>query len=607
MIYWGRFVAQFVSKSEIKAEYERRLEARRTVLARLEKQEARIADVRLVVFLALPVLAWLAFVSQKITGWWLVLPLVAFGVLIGLHERSRRAIRRASRAALFYQKGLARLDDCWAGTGEPGTRFLDPEHPYSADLDLFGPGSLYERLCTARTPAGQAQLASWLLAPATPEEIHARHQAVDEVRPRLDLREELDLLGDDVRTGIDPDALASWGRAPRSIPQTFPRVLAIGLATVASATLLLWCVTPLGRLPFLATLCLEIAFFMLMRPRVHEVLAGVDLRTHDLVLLAALLEKLEREPFQSPALQALESALRVGGRPASEQIAQLAKLVRRLSWMKNQFFAPIGLLLLRPIQWAFAIDAWRGRSGPAIGGWLAAVGAFEALSSLGCYAFENPSNPFPELVVDETCFEAEALGHPLIPDRACIRNDFALGGERRIALVSGSNMSGKSTLLRAVGINTVLALAGAPVCAKKLRISPLAIGATLRIQDSLQAGRSRFYAEITRIRQIVDLSNGPLALLFLLDEILHGTNSHDRRIGAESIVRGLIERGAIGLVTTHDLALTDFADGLAPRAINVHFEDHFENGTMRFDYVMRPGVVRKSNALALMRAVGLDV
>jgi DNA mismatch repair ATPase MutS len=204
-------------------------------------------------------------------------------------------------------------------------------------------------------------------------------------------------------------------------------------------------------------------------------------------------------------------------------------------------------------------------------------------------------------------FEAENLGHPLIPEATCVRNDVCLGSARQVLVVSGSNMSGKSTLLRTVGVNAVLALAGAPVRARHLRLTPVAVGATLRFQDSLQAGRSRFFAEITRVRQLVDLSRGEVRLLFLLDEVFHGTNSHDRRVGAEAVVRGLIDRGAIGLVTTHDLALTAIVERLAPHAENVHFEDQFENGSMHFDYKMRPGVVRHSNALALMRAVGLDV
>jgi DNA mismatch repair ATPase MutS len=210
-------------------------------------------------------------------------------------------------------------------------------------------------------------------------------------------------------------------------------------------------------------------------------------------------------------------------------------------------------------------------------------------------------------VTGEACFAGEDVGHPLIPSERCVRNSVRLENPLQVLIVSGSNMSGKSTLLRTVGINAVLAFTGAPVRAGRLRLSLLAIGATLRIQDSLQEGSSRFYAEISRLSVLMKMAGGALPLLFLLDEILHGTNSHDRQIGAEAIVRGFLERRAIGLVTTHDLALAQVAEALAPRAINVCFEDHFENGKLVFDYRMRPGVVRKSNALALMRSVGLDV
>jgi len=205
-------------------------------------------------------------------------------------------------------------------------------------------------------------------------------------------------------------------------------------------------------------------------------------------------------------------------------------------------------------------------------------------------------------------FEAEGLAHPLLPDAAAVRNDLRLGGGApHVCLVSGSNMSGKSTLLRAAGVNTVLALAGAPVRATRLTLSPLAIGATLRVDDSLQDGYSRFYSEILRIRAIVEEARGPIPVLFLLDEILHGTNSHDRRRGAEAIVRALVASGAIGLATTHDLALTEIAGALGAQAANVHFDDRVVDRQIVFDYRLRPGVVQHSNALALMRAIGLEV
>jgi DNA mismatch repair ATPase MutS len=285
----------------------------------------------------------------------------------------------------------------------------------------------------------------------------------------------------------------------------------------------------------------------------------------------------------------------------------LRALIELLDSRRNLFFAPLAVLLLWTTQLAFALDKWRTRHGPAIQGWLETVAEFEALGALATYAFENPDHPFPELVEAGPIFEGTGLGHPLLPAQRCVPNDVALGFPLRLLVVSGSNMSGKSTLLRTVGINAVLAQAGAPVRARSLRLSPLDIGATLRIQDSLQAGRSRFFAEVLRVRRLVEMTAGPRPLLFLLDELFHGTNSHDRRVGAEAVVRALVEAGAIGLITTHDLALTNIVENLGEQAGHVHFEDHFQDGTVIFDYRVRPGVVEHSNALALMRSVGLRV
>jgi DNA mismatch repair ATPase MutS len=273
----------------------------------------------------------------------------------------------------------------------------------------------------------------------------------------------------------------------------------------------------------------------------------------------------------------------------------------------NVLLRVVGPPLLWTTQVAFAIEAWRKKFGPSVRRWLEAVGEFEALSAFANYAFEHPADPFPEFVEGEACFEGQALGHPLVAEPRSVRNDVRLSSELRVLVVSGSNMSGKSTLLRVVGANAVLAQAGAPVRARSLRLTPLAMGASIRTLDSLQGGTSRFYTEIKRLRQLVDLTKGPRPVLFLLDELLHGTNSHDRRIGAEAVIRTLVERRAIGLLTTHDLALAHIVEVLAPRAANVHFEDHIEGGRITFDYLLRPGLVRKSNALELMRSVGLDV
>ncbi|WP_246196393.1 MutS-related protein [Aquisphaera giovannonii] len=591
----------------LRAEYGRRLEDRRAAQARWSKLEGRVADARLAAFAAALAVGFLAFWLRRVGPLWLAPIGVAFLALVLVHEPLRRRSRRMARAAEFYSRGVDRMADRWAGKGVAGLHFLDLDHPYAADLDLFGVGSLFERLCTARTRSGEDTLAGWLLRPSTPAQIAGRHEAVDELRPRLDLREDLELLGADVRSGIDPEALAAWGRSPRVFPGRALRVAAATLAAAGALALIGWAFLGTGLLPLAAVLAVEWAFAYALSGRARRVLEAVDRRAQDLVLLGALLDRLEREPFRAARLGQLRMALEARGRPASEPIRRLARLVHLLDARRNQLLAPFAAVLLWGTQFAMAIDAWRGEEGPAIADWLAAMGEFEALCALAAYAAENPEDPWPEVVPGGARFEARAIGHPLIPAAKCVRNDVELGGEARALVVSGSNMSGKSTLLRTVGVAAVMSFAGLPVRAAGLRISPLSIGATLRIQDSLQAGKSRFFAEITRVRQVVGLAAGPPPLLFLFDEIFHGTNSHDRTIGAEAVLRGLIDRGAIGLITTHDLALAAIVDRIGGGARNVHFEDRFEGGRMHFDYTMRPGVVEHSNALALMRAVGLDV
>jgi hypothetical protein len=590
-----------------RAEYSRLLESRRAAEDRWRRRESVISGARLVVFLAGALLAWLAIGTEILSIGWVSVPVTIFGGLVVAHEVVIRARNRARRAVAFYEKGVARLDDCWAGTGATGERFLDPHHPYAVDLDLFGRGTIFELLCAARTSMGENALASWLKATARPEKIRARQAAVEELRPRLDLRETLAVVGEDVRAGVDPSALTKWSTAEPVLLRPKLRYVAAACSVISVATLVAWAFPAIGAWPFLAAISIQAVIAAFVRSRVRDVLAAVDRPGEHLVLLSQILAHLEREAFSSPLLAELREALDSEGEPPSRRIGSLARWIDRLNWRRNQIFAPFGALMMWGTQCALAIESWRAAHGGAVSVWLSTVGELEALASLAGYAFEHPEDPFPEILDDGSLFDGEGLGHPLLPGDRCVRNDLRLDGDRRLFVVSGSNMSGKSTLLRTVGVNAVLAQAGAPVRARKLRISPLAVGATMRVQDSLQEGASRFYAEITRMRQLVEIANGPLPLLFLLDEILHGTNSHDRRIGAEAIVRGLVDRKAIGLITTHDLALSRIADVLSPVAENVHFEDRLEDGRVTFDYTLRPGVVRKSNALELMRGIGLEV
>ncbi len=293
--------------------YNQRFEERSRALDRWTRWDRRVADARLVAFVAVVIAGYVVYRGGERGAWWLVLTGGVFLALVISHEPINRAGNRARRAVEFYAKGLARLDGRWAGTGVPGLDYLEVEHPYAADLDLFGRGSMFERLCTARTRAGEGVLASWLLSPATPEAIDERHTAIDELRPRLDLREDLELLGAEVRAGIDPAALAAWCAVPRAFHgRTLPVVAAV-LAVLATAALVGWLFFDVRALPLLVILTIEGIFALVLSRRVRNVLADVDQRTHDLVLLSELLSRLEREPFETPLLRRLARPWRPRG------------------------------------------------------------------------------------------------------------------------------------------------------------------------------------------------------------------------------------------------------------------------------------------------------
>jgi len=589
-------------------EYRQRLDGWKGEHARHALLTRRVGNARLASGLLLAIVAAGSLGAGRISPWWLLLPILALVVLMVFHDRVDRALRRAARGMAYCERGLARIGNRWIGTGSQGERFRDPRHVFSDDLDLFGRGSLFELLSTARTGTGERILAGWLLTPGEPADVAGRQESVKELRPNVDLREEIALMGDDLRAALDDRKLGTWGTEPPVVFFPGARWLAFAL-TIAFVTTAVTASLDLTSIrPLLVVVLAELIFTMAMLKATEKVAHDAELPAKELGLIALLLERLEREAFSSPTLAALRGRLLVEGTPATWQIRRLVRMVERLEWARNLFFRiPAAALVWMP-QFAMAIERWRIRYGPHVAEWVAAVGEFEAMSSLACFAYERTDAVFPELAdSSERFYDAEHLTHPLIPLGEAVPNDVKVGGDTRLWIVSGSNMSGKSTLLRAVGLSIVLGWAGAPVTATRLRLSRLRLGASMRTTDSVIDHRSRFYAEISRLKDVVDLASSGQPLMFLLDELLSGTNSHDRRLGAQGLLLGLVERGAIGFATTHDLALAEIAEQLKGRAINVHFEDHLEGGEIRFDYTLRPGVVARGNALELMRAVGLDV
>lgn len=577
--------------------------------AKFKTSDDRLALARGFTFLLIVILVWLSLVEEYFSPMWPIVFVAVFLVLVVAHSRIARRLAISKRAATYYTRRLDHIAGNWSGQGNPGMRYYDDSHPYSSDLDIFGEGALFEYICGTRTRIGEDTLADWLCSGADLQTIKERQKAIAELRSYLDLFEQFALLEAETNVESDQNQLRHWCNSKVSLFSRLQIATATVLGALALLSIVAW-IVGFGSLPFLTVLLLELAFYSVNLKKIQRYAAEAAAAASGLTILSQVMSLIEDEQFESPVLRRLCADLQCAGHRPSWQISRLNSLVHWLeNSLRNQIIGPVALMTGVPFYFMLQIDHWRERVGPSVSEWFNAIGQMEALCSLARYAFENPADPFPEFIPDSepVSFEAEGLCHPLIPKEVCVSNDIKITNERSLIMVSGSNMSGKSTLLRTIGINVVLASCGAPVRANRALTSRFQIGCAMRANDSLQRGVSLFYSVISRIKSVFELAGRSPTLLFLLDEILQGTNSQDRRIGAEGIIRQLLGKNAVGLITTHDLALTEIVDSLGSAAVNIHFEDHLENGQMHFDYKIRQGIVKKSNALELMRMIGLDI
>ena len=579
--------------------------ARLSALQSADQRRERLFGYSKLLLALLTLTAALFLLRHPIALALLLIPVAVFIALAVLQEKLLTAIRYRTRAISFYERGLARLNDRWAGTGETGERFLDPAHPYARDLDLFGRASLFEYLSTARTRAGEETLARWLKQAASPAAIRARQEAIREIHTRIQFRERLFAAGETVRVGVHPEPLSAWGEGKPLFPQRGERIVVSVLGVLWILSLFVWAVWDLPVVALLMTV-LNFAWSHRIHSRREKAAGSLENAAHDLQLLSEVLAIIEKEPVASAALVALQTALRHDGTTPSAAIRKLARIVEILQSRHSFFARPLDLVTFWSAQLVFIAERWQQAFGPRIRTWLASTGEFEALTSLSGFAYEHPRYAFPQLVAEGPLFDAEELAHPLLPAANAVTNTVTLSETMQLIILSGPNMAGKSTFIRAIGVNAVLAQCGAPVCARRLSLSPLEVAASICVLDSLAGGMSRFYAEIHRLKLIADLAREPIPVLFLLDELLSGTNSHDRLIGTEFVLREFVNRHAVGIVSTHDLALAQIPATLNAAA-NYHFEDRIEDGRLVFDYKLKPGIVQTSNALKLMRAIGLGV
>lgn len=512
-----------------------------------------------------------------------------------------------SRLSRFYQSGIDRLTGEWSGKGVSGDAFIPAAHLYERDLNIFGAGSLFEFLCTARTQVGQRRLASYLLDLPERSETLARQQSIKELEPLTAMREQIHLLGKYTSQTCDFEPFREWLDAPAIV---VPRFVSWILALLSFALTLLFLLTigaqPAVRalaIPYLVPVAiLQLAFASWLHPKTRPVLASARGLGSELTVLRQGLALMEASSFQSPKLQGLIASVK----GSSHAVGKLNSLFDALDQCDQPWLYGLARILLIDAQFALAVERWKARHAEHLAIWLDAWAEFEALNALACYAHEHPADVYPEILDNSTPrFEAAGLAHPLLPESAAVRNDVELNSARKFYLVSGSNMAGKSTFLRAIGINAVLGAAGAPVRASRARQSSLAVCASLAIVDNLTEGKSKFMAEIERLRDILQSARGSSPVLFVIDEILAGTNSRDRRIASESFIRALIGAGAIGALSTHDLALTEIAAAPELHGTNVHMESPDPSDPLAFDYLLKPGIAEHSNALAIARMAGV--
>ncbi len=587
------------------------------------------ANLSVVAFLG--ALALLVVAAFEGGGWWLVGGLLALALFVVAFVRQAQLDERHRRYVALCElsvEGQARLRRDWSHMtlrAAPSPAAAEtPETPANAlaasnaaDLDLLGHASLQHLLHTATTPAGQELLTAWLLAPAPPALIRERQAAVRELAPQLNLRDELSVFGKlSNMQASEYQRFITWAGESAQLARgswlsawSFVAPLALALLVAAQIS---------GVIPYPLWLLVLIVNVGVIQQRGQQIETEVDrvAGTRNAFLpYAGLFAFLRTQRYEAPLLRRTHDALEAVSGSADAQLRTLGRIMRFGDARLSVIGPALQIGLLWNVHTLRLLEGWRARSGSRVAGWFALLAEVEALAGLGALSFDNPEWAFPDITAmsGTSRLEAQALGHPLLPPDACVRNDVTVGPPGTFLLVTGSNMSGKSTLLRAIGVNVALAQAGAPVCAASMSLPPLALGSSMRAQDSLEEGVSYFMAELRRLKQVVDYlravaQQGERVPIFLLDEILSGTNTSERQIAARTVIRHLLDHGATGVVSTHDLTLAQAPD-LTPLSQAVHFTERFTrdaNGpAMTFDYILRPGIATSVNALKLMELVGL--
>ncbi|MFN9721469.1 MAG: MutS-related protein [Planctomycetota bacterium] len=589
--------------------YERRLTETQAEEASEQERDHRFVRIRTGIFIGSVLLGILCVGESEHVSWlWMLVPTGIFLTILPFHQRCLRQLQLARSRVQFYTSRIRRLDRVFGPDVADGAEFGSEDHPWTSDLDVFGRGSLFQMLNECRTQPGRQMLATWMTSLADADDIRLRQTRAQGLKPHVELRERLACIPDSPNWKNAENLLRQWVQEP-SVPIPMGLLIWSGLIGIISVPIIALVMLDMMSIRWLLlTVILQTPAVLLTRQQIRSTASQMDNVDSALRQFAQVIEVFEKSSVDEPAVRDLLNRFHCAEGTASRAIDGLSRLTQWLNnSMRNQFFAPLAWACGLFVLVTHLLEVWRRRHGPDVADWLETVACLEASVSVAGYSFDHPEDCLPEIVGDEPLLEADQLGHPLLKPESCVRNSLALTRTHPLMLVSGSNMSGKSTFLRSIGSSVVLTLCGSVVRATRFRTYPFQLGTAMRVSDSLQEGRSLFYSVVRRLKTVVDLTEKPRIVLFLLDEILHGTNSHDRRRGAEAVIRSLVARHALGIVTTHDLALTQIADTMGNQAVNKHFEDTIVDGKMSFDYTLRDGIVERSNAIALMRMLGLDV
>jgi MutS domain V len=586
------------------------------------RTSTRLGTLRLITFLAAAVAlvlfdAWRGTPAHAALGAGVLL-VFAFGVEVAVHRRVRRRVRWHEQLRLLAHEGTLRLERRWEDldrvlpAAERTDEIAPQDHPFARDLDVTGIASLVRLMGPVTSERGRAVLRRWLLEPGTPDAALERQLAARELAPALEIRTTFAAHGridGPTDTGTVEPFLRWAEEAPGSLSSPWLRLAAYGLPLTTVGLVLGDLLLGWGPI-WMAPAALQSWVLYRHSRRFSGDLAVVEESGASLRACVPQLRVIERQAAEAPALLRIAARIGSGDEAATARLASLVRLLDSVASRRNLAYLALDLVFLLDVHLTLALDRWRARSGHAVRGWLEALGEWEAQAALASLAHDHPDWCFPRLVQDgATVLRAKALGHPLLPPATCVRNDVDVGPPGSFLLVTGSNMSGKSTLLRALGVNAVLAAAGGPACADSLELPPLRVFTSMHVEESLAQGVSLFMAELLRIRGIVRAADRPgPVVLYLLDEILHGTNTAERQVAARAVIRHLLAAGAIGAVSTHDLTLAQAAD-LEAAACPVHFreqvEQHGGKTRLTFDYRLRPGLATTTNALKLLEAVGL--